>query len=339
MEVKDRLIKELLTLPDAKVQSGHSEVVIHCPFCKDRHVTPKFYIGVSDENIIPYKCFHGDCGLGGILTPDILHRLGIVNADYDSYLNSINRKGISKVKNTINLSKELIIPTEYKEEDMNKIEYASNRTGVDFTDPKNIKEYKMIYDINKFCQLNGLDLGLGPLVFKDLTNHWVGFLGYSNNIINMRNVDSRINENRYSNIKIDKTSNNSFLYVPPQEIDLLTPSPKIVIAEGAYDIICVKNRFFPNDSTNIIFGAVGTAASYYKGLMRLLKISCFFDAEITIFGDQDIPAEFYLKKFSKLMDNNTFKLIRNKKGKDFGNINEKYAFDIVNLNTLYQKNI
>ena len=115
-------------------------------------------------------------------------------------------------------------------------------------------------------------------------------------------------------------------------MDLLTDKPKIVLAEGAYDIICIKNRFYADDNKDVIFGAVGSAASYVKGLMKLFEISCFFDAEIIIYGDQDIPLEFYYKKFHKLLRNNKFTIIKNKKNKDFGDINEKYSLDIKVLN-------
>ena len=148
----------------------------------------------------------------------------------------------------------------------------------------------------------------------------------------MRNVNSKRTSKRYTNIKINKSTGYSFLYMPPQEIDLLTSAPRIVLADGAYDIICIKNRFYTKDANNVIFGAVGSAASYRKGAMKLFNLSCFFDADITIYGDQDVPIDFYYKKFGNLMKNNKFILIRNKKNKDFGNINESYSLDIKKLN-------
>ena len=45
-----------------------------------------------------------------------------------------------------------------------------------------------------------------------------------------------------------------------------------------------------------------------------------------------VPIDFYYKKFGNLMKNNKFILIRNKKNKDFGNINESYSLDIKKLN-------
>lgn len=335
MNVKDRLIKELSKLPEAKFQSGHTELVIHCPFCKhENHKLPKFYIELDNDSCMRFNCFHGSCGQHGILTPDVLHMLDINNPEFDEFLNSIHKKGISKIKTSSNNTINLIIPTKPKEYDMNKIRYSSERTGIDFTNPNNIKEYKLVYNILEFMTVNKLtkeELDLKEYQIKELADHWIGFLGFNNNILNMRNIDGNSSK-RYINIKINKLSGYSFLYMPPQEVDLLTDAPRIILAEGAYDIICIKNRFYTNDANNIIFGAVGSAASYLKGLMKLFDISCFFDADITIYGDQDIPIDFYYKKFNKFMKNNKFIVIRNKKNKDFGNINESYSLDIKKLN-------
>ena len=334
MTVKDRLIKELLKLPDAKFQSGQTEVVIHCPFCAaSKHKSAKFYIELDNESVMRFNCFHGDCGQHGVLTPDVLHMLNINNNEFDTFLNSLNKKGISKIKNSSDIITDFIIPTRPKESDMNKIKYSSERTGVDFTLASNIKEYKLIYNLRDFMNINKLELDdLNEYQIQELSDHWIGFLGFNNNILNMRNVDSKKSSKRYMNIKINKSSGYSFLYLPPQEIDLLTPAPRIVMAEGAYDIICIKNRFYTKDANNIIFGAVGSAASYGKGLKKLFNMSCYFDADITIYGDQDIPIEFYHKKFGRYFSNNKFTLIKNKKNKDFGNINEAYSLDIRKLN-------
>ena len=258
--------------------------------------------------------------------------LDINNSEYDTFLNSLNKKGISKIKTSSDTINNLIIPTKPKENDLLKIAYSSERTGIDFTNPTNIKDYKLIYNLGDFVNINKLNLELDNNQIQEFSNHWIGFLGYNNNIINMRNVNSKRTSKRYTNIKINKSTGYSFLYMPPQEIDLLTSAPRIVLAEGAYDIICIKNRFYTKDANNVIFGAVGSAASYRKGAMKLFNLSCFFDADITIYGDQDVPIDFYYKKFGNLMKNNKFILIRNKKNKDFGNINESYSLDIKKLN-------
>lgn len=340
MNIKDKLIQALLKLDDARMQSGNSEIVINCPFCGVKHRKPKFYIEADDDNHMYYHCFSADCpNPSGILSPDVLHLLGIENIEFDTYLNSLkNKNSKTKIKTKSSVYNNFVIPKNPKSEDMNKIRYSSTRTGVDFTNGENIENYKLIYNLREFININNIKLEIFDNEFKnnryieDLSRHWIGFLSYNNNIINMRNVDSEFSDRRYMNIKINKNGNYSFLYMPPQNIDLLTSVPRIVLAEGAYDIICVKNRFFTNDIDNVIFGAVGSASSYLRGLMKLFQISCFFDAEIDIYGDQDIDINEYYKKFSKIIKNNKIRIIRNKDNKDFGNINESYSLDIKVLN-------
>lgn len=340
MEIKDRLVKELLKLEDARMQSGNTEVVINCPFCGVKHRKPKFYIEIDDDAHMFYHCFSADCpNPSGVMTPDVLHLLGIENIEFDMYLNSLkNKSSNSKIKSKSSVYNNYIIPTEPRDEDIEKINYSSNRTGVDFTKSENIEAYKLIYNLKEFLKINDIELELFDNKFKnekyidDISKHWIGFLSYNNNILNMRNVNSPIFDRRYMNIKIKKTGSYSFLYMPPQDIDLLTTVPRIVLTEGAYDIICVKNRFFNQDTDNVIFGAVGSASSYTRGLMKMFQISCFFDADIDIYGDQDVNIDEYYKKFSKIIKNNKIRIIRNKNHKDFGNINESYSLDIKTLN-------
>ncbi|MGL4949693.1 MAG: hypothetical protein ACRC5M_04865 [Anaeroplasmataceae bacterium] len=331
MDVKDKIVNELLKLKNSKHQSGRTEVVTHCPFCQDYDKTPKFYIEVANENVMRVHCFHGNCGYSGVLTPEILMKFNIINDEFNTYLNSLNKKGISKIRSNTTGPISVTIPNRPKDIDMSKIEYASNRTGIDFSQPDIIKSHKMIYNLKQFLAVNKLDLGLNERYLNDLSDNWVGFLSHNNNILNMRNVSSN-SQARYTNLKIDKNNNQSFLYLPPQDIDLLTSVPMIVMAEGAYDIMCIKNRFYPKDTNNVIFGAVGSSASYNRGLMKLIQTTCFFDAEVFIYGDQDITLDFYNKKFAKFLKNNKFTLIRNKKNKDFGNINETVSLDIKKLN-------
>ena len=177
MTVKDRLIKDLSKLPEAKFQSGHTELVIHCPFCKnENHKLPKFYIELDNDSCMRFNCFHGSCGQHGVLTPDVLHMLDINNSEYDTFLNSLNKKGISKIKTSSDIINNLIIPTKPKENDLLKISYSSERTGVDFTNPTYIKDYKLIYNLGEFININKLNLDLDNNQIREFSDHWIGFL-------------------------------------------------------------------------------------------------------------------------------------------------------------------
>lgn len=327
MDIKDKLMKALLKTKDAKPASGGSEIAVLCPRCHMYHIGsgPHLYIEANGE-IIRIDCKH--CSLNGLLSPGILHEIGIVNEEFDKYLNTINRGGIKKIKNSSDINNNIFIPTSPSKEDLIKIEYSSDRTKIDFSKPENIKNYKMVYNLNEFLKINNIVLTENKKYIDEISNTSIGFLSYNNNTINMRNLFSDKIKKRYINLKIDKTIKSPFLYIPPIEVDLLTPSPKIVAAEGTYDILCVKSRYYPSDCTNIMFGAVGSSGSYKRGIMKMMQMACYYGADITIYSDADVSLDDYRIAFKNdLLKLNAppIKIIYNKLNKDHGNINESYA--------------
>ena len=325
MNVKDRLLKALRNTPAASTGSGGAEIIVRCPRCGHLHLQagPHLYIEANGD-VMRINCFH--CPLSGVLTPGILHEMGINDPEFDEYLTKINKTGISKIKTNSDGSKKWIIPTNYKESDLFKIKYSKERTGIDFEDPEIIRSYKLIYNLNEFCRVNNIQLQENPTLLNELSDHAIGFLSFNNNTLNMRNVDSP-KLKRYTNIKINKQIHFPFMYIPPSNVDLMAINPLIVVAEGAYDILCIKKRFFADDATNIIFGAVGSKASYKPGILKLIQLTCFFGADISIFSDTDASLDDYRKMFnSNIMKCNNIKVYYNLLHKDFGNINEECKF-------------
>ena len=324
--IKRKMIQDIKNITPMKIGSGGSEIIITCPRCGKQHLQagPHFYIEADEPFRI--NCFH--CPLSGVLTPNILHEIGISNIEYDEYLTRLHKSGgNNKVRTSQNGVVNYIIPTRYSSEDLIKISYSKERTGIDFENPDIIKSHKLIYNLRDFLNVNKLRIpSLNENVIDELSDHAIGFLSYNNNTINLRNVNST-KLKRYINLKIDKNISTPFLYIPPVNIDVLTENPMIVVAEGAYDILCIKQRFYPHDSTNIIFGATGSKGSYKSAIFKLLNLSCFFGANITIFSDTDADLTFYQNLFrNNIMKTNKIKIIYNKLHKDFGNINENYKF-------------
>lgn len=329
VEVRDRLLKALRNIKPSKIGSGGNEIIVTCPRCGHLHLAagPHFYIEANGPMRV--NCFH--CPLDGVLTPSILHEIGIENLEFDEFLNKLHKQDLKKVKINQDGSRVYKIPTNYTEEDLKKIRYSKERTGIDFENPEIIKSYKLIYNLKQFLKVNNLVLQQSELLINELSNHAIGFLSYNNNTINLRNVSSNRLE-RYTNLKIDKTIQSPFLYIPPCEIDVLTESPMIVLAEGAYDILCIKERFYPKDSTNIIFGAAGSKGSFKSAITKLIGMTCYFGADITIFSDTDASIEAYQKTFkNNFMKCNKFKIIYNTLNKDFGDIRESFKFKTYKL--------
>ena len=324
-DVRENLLRELRNLKPSKQGSGGSEIIITCPRCGKEHLAagPHFYI--ETDGPMRVNCFH--CPLSGVLTPGLLHEIGISNIVYDEFLTKLHKSGKTKLKINQDGTSQYIIPTKYTSEDLIKIMYSKERTGIDFENPEIIKSYKMIYNLREFLKVNNLRIEtITDNVLEELSNHAIGFLSFNNNTINLRNVNS-LKLKRYINLKINKDIKTPFLYIPPSEIDVLSDNPMIVVAEGAYDILCIKNRFYPHDSNNIVFGAVGSKGSFKSAIHKLIHLSCYFGSNITIFSDTDATLDMYKYAFkNNLMRSNSIRIIYNKLNKDFGNINEAFKF-------------
>lgn len=329
MNIKDRLIKSLLKTQEAKIYSGGTELAVKCPKCSMYHPNsgPHLYIEISNDNSMRIDCKH--CPLSGVLTPQILHELNIIDNEFDDYLTKLNRFNVKKIFiNNDNKLTNIKFPNNPKKEDIKKIEYTINRTGIDFLSKDNIKNYKLIYNLNEFLNINNIKLSENPEYINKISENGIGFLSYNNNTINIRLLNNRVNNKRYINLKINKLINYPFLYIPPNNIDLLTNNPKIIVAEGVYDILCIRKRFYSEDMNNIIFGAVGSKGSYKRSILKLMQLTCFFGADIYIFSDKDVELSEYQNLFGKNLSKiSKIFVYYNKLNKDFGDINEGYKID------------
>jgi hypothetical protein len=324
MNVKQRLIRALLNLKDAKAGGGGSEIAIQCPRCHQYHINkpPHLYIEIDNDDLMRFDCKH--CEFHGILTPGVLEELGIDNLEFKEYLLSLNKTTLKKIKTDSEKCISRKIPTLIRKSDTYKLDYVIERTGIDFYDKKNIESHKLIINFSDFLRLNEITLDLKEKYINFLSNNAIGFLSYDNNMINFRNLKESNYGTRYSNVIINKNIKHSFLYIPPLELDLLTKYPSLVLAEGVYDILCVKKKFYQKDATNILFAATGGKGSYKRSILKLLQISCFFGADITIFSDSDMKLEDYKKQFNFSISEFAKIRILYNKHKDWGEIYNDY---------------
>ncbi len=343
MEFNDVLRNALLRLESAKFASGGEEIVVRCPYCGDsaKRSSQHFYIGTKEDSrsniFYVYDCKH--CPASGVLTPSTLNDLQV----YDIGAIEVVKEVIAKLgssRSTYNTQDQQSRQgpkyqtiTEPTSKDARKIDYLYQRTGVDFSLSTNISSYKIILNLSQFLKLNRLVMQYPKEIMDDLSENFVGFLSQNRGSVLLRNVNSDSGE-RYRQYRIDRNKRLPFLYVPPTTLDILTPAPRIVMAEGPFDIICVKNQFFPSDSTNVVFGATGSRGSYKSALSHLLNISGYYGADIDIFADVDdrrkgyepIIEEFRTKIFSAYLD--TFKFTINLNNdetkKDFGYLSDTW---------------
>jgi len=338
----EHFFSALLNLPNAKSTGSATEVSVRCPYCEDSQKSnrPHFYIGMRDDKI---WCHCKKCPASGLVTPDTLSKLGIHDISLIEYIKTTNKPNGMSLKinggkdNHLNLS----FPSIVSGRDDKKIEYISKRTQIDFSNMDNVKAYKVILNLNEFIRHNGLIPHEQPDYLFEMSESFVGFLSQNKNVISLRNVDSKKIKSRYQNYAIDPNRKAPFIYVPPCYIDPLTPSPKIVLAEGAFDIICIQKQFYPSDSTDVIFGATGTRASFKMALLHLIKLTGFSNADVSVYADVDnrskgyepILDEFQNKIFQPYIKNLDFQVFfnENPEQKDFGYISHTWDIKRFNL--------
>lgn len=278
----------LLRIPYAKSASGGEEVVLRCPYCGDsvrnsNHV--HFYVG-SRDGVYFYDCKR--CPASGVLSAAVLSDLEVHDLSAVDFVKSIKSTNRTvKINGNKDDKIHYQMLTTILPEDNAKLDYISTRAKLDFSTPDNIRSYKIIYRLNDFIRANNLVPNQPSEIMRDFSDNYVGFLSQNKGSILLRNVSSTKSNRRYLQYRIDANRKQPFIYIPPCTIDPLTPRPRIVMSEGPFDIICVKNQFFPQDDTTTIFAASGSKGSYKSALMQLLKYSGFMGAEVSIFSDMD----------------------------------------------------
>lgn len=315
--MQERFFATLLTLPNSKPTGSKTEVAVRCPYCEDsiKSNQPHFYIGLRDNRIF---CHCKKCPTAGLVTADTLTRLGVHDISIVEYIKEINKpSGIVRINGGTSKKDDLInntilnYPSVIPSRDEKKIQYISERTNIDFSKKDNIKSYKVILNLLEFLSLNGIMPIGNPDYLQELNSNFVGFMTQNKNTISLRNVGStRINE-RYQVYKIDKSKRTPSIYVPPCDIDPLTIRPKIILSEGAFDIICVKQQFYPRDGVEAIFGAALAKSMYKIALMHLVKLSGFAGADVHIYSDVDNRKKGYEPILLELKDKTFKDLIKN----------------------------
>ena len=339
MDQEIRYIHDLLASYLLKTESSkrinNQEIVVRCPFCGDsanrKHA--HCYVGFKENGAVLYFCHR--CPATSMVTPEVLHKFGIFNDELDAFFGKKRKytSFITKIiKNNVVQIPNYVLPKRIRPEDEIKAKYFEKRTGIKVNN-ETIENYSLVINLSDFLTENNILISRyekeKQFVIKELSKNFIGFLSSNKSIISFRAVgDTNFTKNKF-NFVIDENYKQSFYYIPKTSIDLLTLNPKIVLAEGTFDIICVKKQFFPSDSTDTIFASVGGKAGYRKILKELISMTGFLNPEIIFFSDRDVEFENYTKNilgaFYGLLHGAVY---YNQKSKDWGDINEGASFQI-----------
>jgi hypothetical protein len=340
------LRQRLLLLENSKPVSTQSELAaVRCPLCgdSDNMRSAHFYIGVKEYNdglaCIVYDC--KKCGRQGFVTPSLLHKLNIVDIFIETYIKSTTKNKHIKSFGEIDIteSKSYLFPKITKA-DTNKINYLQDRLQLDFSTNEMIQKYKIVLNFESFLRLNNIT---NPAVSRDkiplLSEYGIGFLSEDKKSVSIRNMDPGDSyQSRFNIIHLFQGTRKPFMYIPPCNVDVLTPYPRIVLSESSFNIICCKNYFYLDDDPSVIY-ASSSRKRYSGPIMRLIQLSGFTHGQIDIFADnedkdENIDIEWYRGHLNKFISNYDITLYFNNEKKDFGNMpkpGEKFNYKTIKL--------
>lgn len=338
-DIHQKIIQHLSHIPNFR-KVHEDEYVINCINC-ERDSDKKhghLYINFQPNGVILANCFK--CPLSLKVGVDFLHKLGIYDSEIIQFIKetqsnkkilNYNNGYLSQTMRKKDENRYYKIPR-MREEDVFKKYYFEKRTGIKLNNSL-ITEYSLIFNLLDFLEENNIPLSRydrsTQYLIKELSKNFLGFLSANRSMISFRCVrKTNFSKNKF-NFVIDPEYKISFYYTLGVTVDLMTPKPKIVLAEGPFDIICIRERFYTKDTTDTIFAAVGGKANYKKILREIIHKTGFLNAEIFIFSDRDVQLEEYtdniLMPYKNILHG---KIIYNELSKDFGDINTPFQFKI-----------
>lgn len=292
-ELKLSLIEHLRTCCERfKGPDSRHNYIVRCPYCGDsataNHGHFNIRIDPTDNSVMVYNCFR--CPAGGVVTPDVLERLGVTDSSVMDSIRVMNRnapiRDVSKY-----IAQDSLLQFDYKQPDSTrypeKIHYISTRLGRSF-DEKDCRDIKVITSLKDFLDMNQIgEITVQPSIAEYLEKAYVGFLCFGNSSILFRDITGR---SKYPWVKypvIEKARGTICFYSMNAEVDPFS-SDKITInmAEGVMDTLGVAYHLgeYQENHINIAVGG-----KFYEKIVRQMVTMGFVgdNINIQIFSDND----------------------------------------------------
>lgn len=292
VETKEEFLKALYAR-DTYIRTVSDVMhLTRCPYCGDSSKTDHghFYIKVdlSDDSPILFKCFK--CPEVGIVTKDVIERLGIDNSSLSSKITLLNKSAGKYDKKQIN-SQESITFFDYKLPEIKnhtiKTKYIENRLGIRLT-KKDIQDMKVIISLKEFNRINRIEKPTCTPYIADLfEKYYVGFLSFGSSHILFRDVTETQDISWVKYPITSESQKNKIFYSIGTSIDIFTHEDiTINLFEGIFDTLSIHMNF-EKDTPNTINIAI--TGKYYESIMLYL-IGCGFFGEnvyVNIYADND----------------------------------------------------
>ena len=341
-ELKLSLIEHLRTTCERfKGPDSRHNYIVRCPYCGDsttaNHGHFNIRIDPSDNSVMVYNCFR--CPAGGVVTSDVLERLGVTDSVIMNSILVMNRNAPVRDVSRY-LAQDSLLRFDFTPPDFlrysNKVQYISKRLGRNF-DENDCKNSKVITSLKDFLDVNQInEITVRPEIAEYLETAYVGFLCFGNSSIMFRDITGR---SKYPWVKypiLEKARGTICFYSMNAEVNPFS-SEKITInmAEGVMDILGVAYHLgeYQKNHINIAVGG-----KYYEKILRHLVAMGFIGDNISvqIFSDNDV--EFNNKAVSDTSIETYRKIFKDRRqlfgsmyawintiGKDFGVPKEKIS--------------
>jgi len=325
-----------------RLTSRHDETLIRCPFCGDSINQDSAHLYIKNEP--PFKFYCQKCNTTGTFNNKMMTELGLYSNEfskmldevYINYKTKINIKYGDSYNNYFKQTKELIyLPNQYDELEMKKIDYFESRMGFELFE-EDISRFKIILNLNDF--INNNELNIRDTKFLNeinyLNNSTFSFLLNDNNSLNNRFITGN-SKYRYKNIKLfqEELGFSRKFYTIQNNVNLKRDTFKIILTEGAFDIISVYHNIYNRNMDDATIFAGVNGKSYPFTLNYIMKLG-ILNADVYIYSDKDVPISFYkkIKKYNILLKYNGVNIFYNKIGKDYGV--KKEEIELSNMITL-----
>lgn len=351
VEFKNELYEEFKRLPGFKENSSH--YILMCPECEKHRISNKhghFYIN-KVKDTYPGSC--KKCSLSfSKLNVDILSKLNINN----SFLMNYVRENFKTIRSHIinlderNKKMDYSVLTDLSRFDKIKLNHLSDRLLYDIDNEEDIKTYRIVTNLSKFIHENNININKFDQKEKSQINliddHYIGFLSYYGNIINFRNMTGDNSLPRYLTFVVNREIRRSFFYTPSIDLNPLAENPKITVAEGPIDIICIHLNNKCYDDQNNIYAASSSMGSFRSLVKNCLYISGYYGGHIFVYLDNDDHvtkiSDYDFGNISHALQDfgRDFKITSfiNLSSKDFGDLREKMTIGKYDLNSLILQN-
>ena len=324
MDFKHSLLNSLLRLDCANFDKYRNEVTLRCPFCGDsikRSTATHFGVKLELDTKHPiwFHCFR--CGIGGVLTPQVLRDFGISDLKLNSSLLSYNNKTMGSVSNTFrnkNNDIKLIVPKpRINNITANKYKYFNNRFDVNES-LEFLHSKKVIFSLGDFLKVNKIEkLTCGVEKALAIDKNFIGFLSARNEFVTNRNITNIGKRYEVYNI-FDKMDNTRQFYIMPNKINLFsTKIQTIHIAEGVMDVFGLYYLYDRCEENQLYVAVCG--AGFASVLKYLIRAGLVGNVNINIYSDNDRSPYYYNKIVEELTPwVHKITIYYNAKGKDYG---------------------